>query len=262
VDTNDYQHDDFDPNAGAGPDVESEQAITAPIGTGGFDGAPSHDPFASATTQKRVTGGAMLIIAVIAIAAGGLFIMNKLARATAAHMTDTTIEETIESFLKAIQAEGDPSDVDLENLKTGDGAVLAVLDDQAYLERQVPLQDVQKDPFIIFEQAPDIVDPVVVSVDDLTQRQVEEFNRRRADREMEFDRASQSLTLKSVMGGSTPMAMINGKILRVGESIAIRTTDGETTFTVTEIAGDTVALEAAAPELDLTMTYTIQIAGR
>ena len=134
-----------------GADADRMPDVTMPLGTGeGPEEGAALDPLAGAGTRRKISGGSVLIAAVVIIATGGLFAMRWLSEATAARDADREIESTIESFLKSFTGLSDDNPEETET-PTGDNPsdrVLAVLTTE-YSERQVPLRDVQRNPFIL-----------------------------------------------------------------------------------------------------------------
>ena len=125
-------------------DLPSSDTSTEPVAHDDF--ATELDPLAGASSRRKVGSGPVLIVAVILIAVAGLFSMRKIAEVTAASGIDSEIEATIVKFLESIGEPGGGtpaprSGVDYESL-------LGVIT-ESYSDRQVPLQDVQRDPFVI-----------------------------------------------------------------------------------------------------------------
>ena len=70
-----------------------------------------------------------------------------------------------------------------------------------------------------------------------------------------FTKAAQDITVNSLMSGSSPLASLNGKIVREGETITIGSDEVE--FIVDSIQVDTVILVAESEEYDLKMKFTL-----
>jgi hypothetical protein len=224
--------------------------VTMPLGTGEFTDQVGADPLAGATTRRSFNGGPLLVIAVIVIAAGGLFSMRKLAQVTAAPGIDAGAETTIEDFLKKVD---DPDDPLGDKSGSGD-RIIAVLR-ETYSEQQVPLEDVQRDPFILDEAGgPALVyDP---TADDLTRRE-QQFRQERDARRVEFEQAGATMRVRSVLAGSNPLANINGDVVRIGD--IVRAGSDQIEFRVSAISTATVDLVAEDPRYDLLVTVTLNV---
>jgi limonene-1,2-epoxide hydrolase len=114
--------------------------------------------------------------------------------------------------------------------------VLAVLS-ESYTKRQVPLDSVKQNPFILpgEGEAPTIA-PVAGESPD------EAMARARTLRQKDIDAAVSKLAVKSIIMGSQPLANISGTIVRVGDELAPEGTD--VTFRVGAIAADGITLVA------------------
>jgi hypothetical protein len=215
----------------------------APLGSGDF-GEGGFDTLSGGAAARKSHNGAFLIAAVVLIAMAGLFSMRKLAQMTAGAGIDREIEATIEKILPTIEKRSEQVD------RSNERIILAVLG-ESYSTRQIPLEEVQRDPFIIHEtydpgtetETPvAVVDPSLVS-----QRQLREAQERRR---LDFEEARRSLVVKAVMAGSRPFAIIDGQTVGVGDAIYIEAYD--VTFRIVEIEGDLVQVMAEDLNLELT----------
>jgi hypothetical protein len=237
------QFDTTDPAATG--DAHNDQNLTMPLGTGDMPGSPTADPLAEATKTSRFGGGSLIIVVVIIIAVLGLFSMRKLAKVTASTPIDSDVSKVIEDFVSGKSQAGTESRADAGK----DDQILDVLMSENYTERQVPLQDVQRNPFIIFGVQPVISEDAPMVID---QRPLEIERRREA-----MQKPASSLTLKSVLGGSTPLANIGGKIYRVGETVTAGPKGKEIVYRVDKITARSVDLVAEDPEYNLSVTVTL-----
>ncbi len=124
------------------------------------------------------------------------------------------------------------------------GKVLADLE-RSRRAVQVPAENITQDPFELDNTTAEVESPTVDP--DLAQRaeserllQAQEARRRAVEDDL------RKLTLQGVMAGSVPVARVSGKLYKVGMPI------GEY-FTVTDIAGRTVTLQADGQSFTLTM---------
>jgi hypothetical protein len=237
------------PQGGGGP-----QNVTMPLGARDFGDETALDPLAGARNSRKFGGGGLLIFAVVVIAVAGLFCMRTLTKATAWDSFDTDTEKIIEGFLNSVQENGAPPGdaTDLAGAMK-DERVLAVLS-EPYTERQVALEDVHKNPFIIGEVVPtftpDVEDPDPgASVQEARWRQM--CQQRRA----QIEQTGAGLQLKSVIDGTVPLAVVEGRIVRVGDTFT--TGPMNVTFRVTAISASAVELVGEAPELNLQVPVTL-----
>lgn len=220
---------------------QSESQAMMPLGAADFGddaGLPGIDEGGGGT--KSINGGAIIIALVVVVAVGGLFLMRKFTQVTLASAQDAAIEAFVNNFIEAQEQAANGGTDDAEE------KVMAGLS-QDRTERQVDPDDLQRDPFVIVSNREmiDIPDePLEVREDPaavLARRQ----NQRRIDAES----AAETLVLKSVMGGSRPLAIIDGQIYRPGETIAAGPT--ELVFRVSKISTSSVELVHEAPELGM-----------
>jgi hypothetical protein len=237
----------------ADPDGQEQQHATMPLGTGEFADDTALDPLAGAQTRRKIGGGGLLIFAVVLIALAGLFSMRKLTQVTAASPIDRDIEKTIEEFISSVGgADGEPEKLEGFASFLDDARVLNILS-VSYTERQVALQDVQKNPFIIDQLTPqpERLDPGPVGPDDGDRL------RRMRDRQVQIEQAGRSLHLKSVVDGAVPLAIIEGQIVRVGDLVTAG--PSAIAFRVDAISTSAVRLVAEAPEFNLAVTVTLTL---
>jgi hypothetical protein len=237
----------------------ADQGLATPSpDAGDFVPDPSFDPLAGAGEGRKVHGGLILIVAVVLTAMAGLFSMRKLAEVTAAAGVDAEIEATIESFLSKLTKSGvtgSNGEATSADAKFGD-TVLAVIT-TSYAERQVPLRDVQRDPFVIDELDAAMVDRPGIQSENPVEREARERESKREARRQSLVNAGESLELKSIMGGTRPMALLEGAIVSVGDTV---TTPGNLgSFVVKSIMSASVDLVAEDPELDLVVQVTVHL---
>ncbi len=218
------------PDAGMTPEGgEGDSSVGQFGGDGGIDAYASDAP--------KIKFGSLLIVIVVLVAAGAVFGMRTLTKITAAAGGTSDVERTVEHFLNGA-AKGPQSD---NPLGLGDNTILCVLDGD-YAERQIPIQDVQKNPF-----APDgalpgghvVVDPGAGS----------------GSWSRIVQSAAAQLQLKSVMRGTSPLANINGRIVSLRGSITV----GGVTFKVIKITSSSVKLVAKDPKSDAEVETTVML---
>jgi hypothetical protein len=204
------------------------------------------DPLANVRERSKFNGGSIVLIAVIVLALAGLWFMRAISRVSASTGGNNEVEVMIEKFFqrqKAAAPKGDGA-----TIGSTDPNVITLLS-STYTERQVPLDQVKSNPFILPGEGV-IKDPTTGNVD-------KDFEKRLQTRKSELVRAQAKLELKTVMLGSEPLASISGKIVRKGDEITI---DPENvTFRVTGIGQDSVDLLAEDAEFEITHAITLTI---
>ncbi|MCP3904278.1 MAG: hypothetical protein GY715_11660 [Planctomycetes bacterium] len=221
----------------------------------GSFGESGHDPLAGAMSSRKSHTGSILVVAVILVAVAGVFSMRKLAEVTAATGFDKEIEATIEQFLGTLTPTGQRKNPDTDLPLTDRDEILAVLG-TAYTEIQVPLRDVQRDPFIISELESPQIDPVDLDPEDLSAQQERRWRELQDARRAELLKGAESFKLKAIMGGSKPLAIINDQTVTKGATIV--SANGEE-FKVLSIGSATVELLGGAAELDIEVPVTLVI---
>ena len=229
----------FNSMSGSEGDPTTETDGALPIGAGDGDDT-SFDPLASASDTRRSHSGAIVIGIVIVAAVAGLYSMRMLSRLTAAPGIDSSAVSTIDEFFKsgADRRIGDAGG----SVFSDNGSVLTVLQDD-FTGQQVSPDNVQRDPFVIYHARPiepDDPEPVVTAP---TSTPEEIDLATRAD----IQRAGDRLTLKSVVGGSTPLAIIDGEIVRIGDILTVSGSPYE--FEITRITPSAVELEVRHADL-------------
>ncbi len=213
--------------------ASSSDEVTMPLGMGDFEA--SEAIFASGADggeKSGRSGGLMLIGAVVAMAIGGLVIMNTLSKIASAPKGDIDISH------------------DKWNLRSrGDDGGLAILGlDTGIIDLQVPWADLQRDPFILelLSEGPDTTpDPL-------------DLGAAARDRRLaEIDSAAARLRLQSVLGGRQPLAIINGETMRIGDVLTIANTN--VTFRVVAIARGSVTIVSADPALKLNVKKVLTL---
>ncbi len=239
-------NDEMNPvDEGVGAEHEDGQAPLHAI-LGGEDGAD-----AGGTGKRGVSSGTLVMGGVVVAAVAGLFSMRTLSRVTAGDDIAPDIEQKIDTFINASGSVGGDNSLSHD--------ALAALDND-YTELQVPLVNVQRNPFVIFQQVAMQDMPDVDPADQAAMAAAQEAARLAALRDKrrdEITRASERLTLKSVILGKAPLANVDGSIVRRGDTIEIA--DLKVAFTVTDISRTAVTLEARDDQLNLVVEVSISI---
>jgi hypothetical protein len=209
---------------------------STPLGVGDLgDDLTSLDPLAGAGQRRKFNGGSLVLVGVIVMAFGGLVFMRSLSKVNASDGKNS-MEDKVKKFL----------DGRVKPAPGGDQSIVFEIGG-SYTERQVPLEGVQRNPFII--PGEDVVlKPDSGPID-------RNSAKRLADRKMQFQKAYDKLALKSIIMSANPMASVSNKIVRRGDEI---TMDPENvTFRITQITADSVSVAAEDAEFGLNENYTL-----
>jgi hypothetical protein len=225
----------------------SDHAETMPLGVG-LGESDESTSFLDDEPKAGINTGAVLIVVVVMAAVGAVMGMRALSNSNnAAVASNVDVENQIETFLENNSEQAS----DATDGSIRESAVIDQLN-TVYADRQVPLDDVKKNPFITDADGNSTTAPVVDLTTDNGQRAHE-----RARREMQesFEQASKRVIINTVLAGSNPMASINGKIVRPGGTLKVDTVE----FTVESITTDHVVIVATNAEYELNSTYTIAV---
>jgi len=244
---------EYDNNLSMNDEDGHAEPSSMPLGVGNFAAESGFAVGVEESSAKRHAGSALLLTVVVALAIAGLFSMRTLTRASATSDTVTEVEKSIESFLQSLKG-GKGSDAANAQARAGDRdeAVLHVLS-ESYTERQVALEFVQRNPFIIFETTTTTTPTATPA------RNVDPRVEQRRIRQGQIEQAAGQLRLRSVLMGETPLANINNQIIRTGETITVSLTGGDATFTVAWIKAASVGLVIEEPEMDLSLETVLEI---
>ena len=237
---------DWGPHSTSPVDDSTGPDVTMPLGVGDLSDESS-DPFAGSGSGRKFRSSSLLIVIVLVLAGAGLFSMRKLARATATGGPVTEIEKTIDEFFKNITG-GQSNSTSHEQIVVRHEEVLNVLSDD-YSEKQIQLSDVYKDPFDLYENTTGRPVPIAAGPNTLESR--------RTQRKVGIETAGERFRIKSILMGSTPLANVDGTIVRVGDTIQVK--EPAATFYVREISADAVRLEAHDEEFDLTIVTMLRL---
>jgi hypothetical protein len=209
--------------------ADEEKSMPLGVGEPAADDAVL-DPLAGATESRKFRSSSLIVVVVVVIACGGLWFMRSLSHVAGATGVKSDVEQTIEKFLGTRDTKG--------NAKSPNGTdpnVLAVLS-ESFTKDQVPLENVQRDPFVLPGEG-DMLPTTPVITGDSPERVLA---RARQTRQREIDETASRLSLKSIIMGHNPLANISGTIVRLGDEIAPE--GSEVTFKVSAITSDSVLL--------------------
>lgn len=232
-------------NIGSGSFGEPDPSqANMPIGVGDFTADDAAlDPLAGSETGPKFRAGTILLVLVVLIAGAGLWFMRKVGSVSASTAKRNDLEKAVESFLASRNAPGGASAQQPGFLSQSDG-VLTVLS-ESYTQRQVPLDSVQRDPFVIFAET------AVKPGNDGNESQ------RIRERRAQIDQAAAQVQLKSIIMSSEPMAHVGGKICRVGDTFVAQ--PHNVTFRVTGITSGAVSMTGEDTAIGVSVPVTVQL---
>ncbi|MFG0253221.1 MAG: hypothetical protein ACF8NJ_10145 [Phycisphaerales bacterium JB038] len=208
-------------------------------GEGGDVGSDAESLLASSVSKKRSPlAGMLVILMVIVVASAGLYFMRRIGMGGAFTFNDVDIEVPV--------ALGNSEQYEV---------VMHDIREEA-TEKQVPLENVKKNPFYIARSASPgqevASDPSDAGEAERAARERAEAERAEAERLEKarlagIEKELETLKLRSIMGGSRPMAMIGDDLLQVGARV------GEY-FRISKISDRGVELQTDRGE-----TYQLQL---
>lgn len=227
-------------------EAASDEGKTMPLGLGMGDEA-ALDPLANAGGGTRFKAGHLVIVFVVAVGAAGLWFMRTLSHVGAATVPSSDIERTIDDFLKAIKGDSGQA-VNPKNpvLNASEKAMIEVLK-APYTEHQVSLDNVQRNPFILYNEPTD--EPTTPGADPKIKQ--------KEDRRKLFEATATQFQVKSVLMSSEPLANVSGKIVRKGDEIS--PSGADFSYRVVAIMTDGVMIVAEDSKLELTVAITLPL---
>ncbi|MFP4144367.1 MAG: hypothetical protein ACLFV3_04415 [Phycisphaeraceae bacterium] len=251
------EHSDLtSPNGAGGPGGEAPrleqsdepQSMSLLGGVAGADGTGETDPTEFDDSEKRsLNTNVLIVVLVVAVAAGVLYMMNALrgdlTTDTQAQQVENRVNQALAQLRESAGGEAAAGEAAGVAGMMGINPSALLADTESIIEMfstniaeaQVPVNYVQKNPFALALPGGDKPEEPQANNDNREQRLARlrgEFNR---------------LELQTVMGGDTPIAVINGEFLQEGDSIG--------SFAVAKIvaAEATAILEAEGEQFKIVM---------
>jgi len=224
---------------------EGDKTMSLMAGVARPEGMSDPDEFdidALGSKRPKLSQGTMLIVGVCVIAAGTLYGMRISQRKSPPDMKSQQVEARIDEALAKIDA---PIGLDKSNpLNSGtlkdlfkDTDAIVSMFSTDLTQRQVPIQFIKKNPFVL---------PIYQAVEDTSNVDlVAEMNKAQRKLFEDLQKEFESLQLQSVMDGARPVAIIDGDLFQPSQNIG--------SFTVTAIEGLTVKLESSGQIFELKM---------
>ncbi len=186
--------------------------------------------------RKLLGQGTLLMVIVVIVAAGGIYFM----RLTQGDLNTAPIPKEVDAKIEwalATHKTSDPNNpLKAENVDAllNDTESFVAMFSSDPTNVQVPLEYVQKNPFTM----PTLDEPKADANPAVT-------NKRDQDLRKRLEAEASNFKLQSVLGGQTPVAMINGEIVSVGQKLGA--------FQVVSIASRSVDLESNGLKVTLHM---------
>ena len=222
---------------------DSEDPVDMPLGIGGFgdDGDPIGLEGTGSKSSPRINrSGALLMVIVLCVGGGTLWTMRITGAIGTANPefaeAEAKIEKALERFLGTKNpTPGQAGEALGELFGDTDEMIIIFSDDPT--ANQVPVDNVQKNPFELFVKPP--VGPAALAA------RPDDAARHEADQQRQLQAELDRLTLNSVLIGKEPVAVIADKVLKEGQTIG--------SFTVKSISATSVELTAEGKEYRLTL---------
>jgi len=218
------------------PEGEEPTSMSLLGGIARPDDMPATDPLGIGEGAKsklsKLPQSSLLIAGILVIAGVAIFLM----RSTQGDLTEETIAADVRAKIDQAVAKfsnqdamsvDDPLQPDnIDQLFEDTEAVVAMFATD-YTQQQVPVEYVKKNPFIL--GSPDDKDDDGKSDDKKIERQYQNWL-------TALKSEVKQLRLEAVMGGSSPVAFVNGSPVKVGDKLG--------SFTVSELEAQAIKLSA------------------
>lgn len=214
---------------------------------GSMDGALAG---ASARVRRRISSGSLILAGVVLASGFSLWTMRAIDRAAASGpKTSPEIEEIVKKALdpqNALAASADKPEVFVNRT-------------QPPTDLQVPAEEVQKNPFVVY-QSPTAAQPVAEKPKDEAPK-VDHV----AEWQSKVDAAAAAIRLQSTLSGggekgAVGIANINGHMMRIGEIFGVEGSDIE--FTLEAVERDAITVRAYNAELKHERLVTVNVAKK
>jgi len=231
-------------------DVDEGKTLSLLGGIAGPEGLPeaNADSFGK-RAGSGISSGTLLVAIVAIVGVGGLFAMIQLGKkdvnvsgAVAEHEAKI---DTALARLSSPQATNADDPIRPENMASLFDSTEAVVSmfTADVSDRQVPLQFLKKNPFLLPIEKKDPTTPKIGVDPSIEAARLE---RERMQRMAKLEAEVRKLDLQSVVSSSrTPLAIINGEIMKTGTEVG--------SFTITSISGMSVELTAGDDQFTLSL---------
>jgi hypothetical protein len=212
---------------------------------GGSDGDDygdgyASDPLIAGEGHKKKTKAPLVLILVVGLAIGSLFAMHTVTKLKAADSRGSEAEQIIDHFVKTMGQGTGPDGQSVDGLVKGHREVLDVLKEN-YTDEQVPNLD--RDPFKT-NGGGGGGEPMQVA-------------------RYDYDAAAGRLSVKMIIMGSTPLANINGRIVKTNGAVMVALPNKtQVKFRVIDITSDTVTVQAEGSDAKNPFTKVLHLIKR
>lgn len=186
--------------------------------------------FTSVKPRRRVSLSNIVIALVLTVSAGSLYLMRQQGKGAGMTFQVTKIDYELD---KAGKSDPNHARILAELMRTGTAL-------------QIQADKIQKNPFQIETGAPPPIPTATLDPDAERRRRTEQERLEMERRERDIATRFAGAELNGVMGGTIPLARINGLTVRVGDTVS-------EVFTVTEIHADERSVVLTADGVNYTL---------
>jgi hypothetical protein len=237
--------------------TEAETTVPAPNSLDGSADGSMDGALAGATgkVRRRINSGTLILGGVIVASGVSLWSMRAIDRAAASGPTSSKeIEDLVKGALDGSKKSG--------SAENGGDPKAFVDRTQPPVDLQVPAEQVQKNPFVVFAE-PTKADPTKPVVDTPPVAPVVDLI---AEWQTKVDAAAGMIRLQSTMSGQDPqkglvgLANINGHMMRLGDVFGVEGSDIE--FRLDHVERDAITVRAYSAELKHERLVTVNVMKR
>jgi len=199
-------------------------------------------------SRRRIGEATFVIVGSLLVAAATLYGMRWLGTKGGPAQTDVALEAKVNAFLESVLGSkkivDDAKQMDLDP----DQIMKRLADDRT--EKQVPLGDVKKNPFLRSDDSPGMADS---GESEPVEDPIEVQRRRMAERYAELEEIAQGMDISAIGGRKgNRTAIIEGEVVQIGDEIGI---DEDTLFKVVGINSFDVILETEGFQFMVAMEH-------
>jgi len=199
-------------------------------------------------SRRRVGEATFVIVGSLLVAAATLYGMRWLGTKASPAQTNVALEAKVNAFLESVLGSKKIVDDAKKTELDPDQIMKRLADDRT--EKQVPLGDVKKNPFLRSENSLGTADS---GDEDPAGDPIEAQRRRMAERYAALEEIAQGMYISAIGGRSgNRTAIIEGEVVQIGDEIGI---DEDTLFKVVRINSFDVILETEGFQFIVTMGH-------
>lgn len=199
-------------------------------------------------SRRRVGEATFVIVGSLLVAAATLYGMRWLGTKVGPAQSDVALEAKVNAFLESVLGSKKIVDEAKQAELDPDQIMKRLADDRT--EKQVPLGDVKKNPFLRSEDLPGMAD---LGDQNPLEDPIEAQRRRMAERYAALEEIAQGMYISAIGGRKgNRTAIIEGEVVQNGDEIGI---DEDTLFKVVRINSFDVILEIEGFQFIVTMAH-------